>query len=184
MKIESFIRILAGGVVLIGVALTFFVSRWWLLLPAFAGANLIQSDFTGLCAPSLLFAKLGWLDGDGTIRWGARHRAPSPGEADAAVKSGVAVLVDVREPAEWTGGVAHPAALLPLSDLKGLRLSWSPFLEKHRGKRIYLYCRSGARSAMATTILKAEGIDAVNVGSLSGWIESGLPTREPRDAAA
>jgi hypothetical protein len=76
MKIESFIRVLAGSVVLLGVALAHFVSPWWLLLPVFAGLNLIQSAFTGFCPPSLLLGKLGWLDADGVIHWGGvKHRA-------------------------------------------------------------------------------------------------------------
>lgn len=74
MKIESFIRLLAGSVVLLGVALTHFVSPWWLLLPAFAGFNLLQSAFTGFCPPSLLLAKLGWLDAEGVIHWGGVKR--------------------------------------------------------------------------------------------------------------
>jgi len=72
LKIDSLIRLLAGSVVLIGTALTYFVSPWWLLLPAFAGVNLIQSVFTGFCPPSLLLAKLGWLDEAGIIHWGGR----------------------------------------------------------------------------------------------------------------
>lgn len=74
MKIDSFIRVLAGSVVLLGVTLTHFVSPWWLLLPAFAGLNLIQSAFTGFCPPSLLLAKLGWLDAEGVIHWGGVKR--------------------------------------------------------------------------------------------------------------
>ncbi|HRI81848.1 MAG: hypothetical protein RLZZ129_1764 [Verrucomicrobiota bacterium] len=72
MKIESLIRLLAGSVVLAGVLLTHFVSPWWLLLPAFAGLNLIQSVFTGFCPPSLLLRRLGWLDEAGVIHWGGR----------------------------------------------------------------------------------------------------------------
>jgi hypothetical protein len=70
MKIESLIRLLAGTVVLIGTALAWFVSPWWLLLPAFAGANLIQSVFTGFCPPTIILTKLGWLDDAGVIHWG------------------------------------------------------------------------------------------------------------------
>ena len=70
MKSESFIRILAGTVVLVGVVLSLAGSRWWLILPAFAGVNLIQSALTGFCPPTLLFSKLGWLDADGVIHWG------------------------------------------------------------------------------------------------------------------
>lgn len=72
MKIDNLIRLLAGTVVLTGTALAHFVSPWWLLLPAFAGANLIQSVFTGFCPPSLILRKLGWLDDTGTIHWGGQ----------------------------------------------------------------------------------------------------------------
>jgi hypothetical protein len=70
MKIESLIRLLAGTVTLVGVALTHFVSLWWLLLPTFVGLNLIQSVFTGFCPPSLILRGLGWLGDDGVIHWG------------------------------------------------------------------------------------------------------------------
>jgi hypothetical protein len=77
MKIENLIRILAGAMTLLGVALTHFVSPWWLLLPTFVGLNLIQSAFTGFCPPSLLLRKLGWLDDEGTIHWGGFRGARS-----------------------------------------------------------------------------------------------------------
>jgi len=73
MKSESVIRILAGTFVLVGVALTVLVNRWWLLLPAFVGANLIQSALTGFCPPTLLLRKIGWLDSDGIVHWGGRR---------------------------------------------------------------------------------------------------------------
>ena len=74
MKIDSFIRMLAGTVVLTGVALTYFVSPWWLLLPTFAGFNLLQSAFTGFCPPSIILGRLGWLDAEGVIHWGGSKR--------------------------------------------------------------------------------------------------------------
>ena len=72
MKIDSLIRLLAGTVTLVGVALAHFVSPWGLLIPAFVGLNLIQSVFTGFCPPSLLLRSLGWLDDDGIIHWGGQ----------------------------------------------------------------------------------------------------------------
>ncbi len=81
MKTEAFIRVLAGSFVLLGTALAAFVSPWWLLLPAFAGANLLQSAFTGFCPPTLLLRKLGWVDADDTIHWGGSARTTSPGSA-------------------------------------------------------------------------------------------------------
>ena len=73
MRIESFIRVLAGSVVLLSLALTLWVSQWWLLLTAFVGLNLIQSAFTGFCPPSLVLRKLGWLDDAGIIHCGGRR---------------------------------------------------------------------------------------------------------------
>lgn len=73
MKIESFVRLLAGSMTLLSVALAHFVSPWWLLLTCFVGANLIQSAFTGFCPPSLVLRKLSWLDDTGTIHWGGRR---------------------------------------------------------------------------------------------------------------
>jgi hypothetical protein len=61
MKKDSFVRVLAGSMVLISVALTFFVSPWWLLLTCFVAINLIQSAFTGFCLPEMLAVKLGWI---------------------------------------------------------------------------------------------------------------------------
>lgn len=73
MKIEALIRLLAGTVVLLGTLLAWRVSPWWLLLPAFAGLNLIQSVFTGFCPPTSLLRKAGWLDDSGVVHWGG-HR--------------------------------------------------------------------------------------------------------------
>ena len=59
MKIESCIRLLAGTLVLLSVALAHFVSSWWLLLAVFVGCNLIQSVFTGFCPAESILRKLG-----------------------------------------------------------------------------------------------------------------------------
>ena len=72
MKSESLVRALAGSLVLLGTLLAWRISPWWLLLPAFVGANLLQSAFTGFCPPTLVLGKLGWLDADGTVNWGRR----------------------------------------------------------------------------------------------------------------
>jgi hypothetical protein len=63
MKTESIIRILAGTLVLISLALAHFVNTWWLLLAAFVGVNLIQSAFTGFCPAEIILYKLGLGDG-------------------------------------------------------------------------------------------------------------------------
>lgn len=49
MTIENKIRLIAGSLVLLSVALAVLVSPWWLLFTAFVGANLVQSSITGWC---------------------------------------------------------------------------------------------------------------------------------------
>jgi hypothetical protein len=64
MKIENAIRVLAGSLVLISLALAHWVNPWWLLLAAFVGVNLIQSAFTGFCPAEIVLKKLGAGKGD------------------------------------------------------------------------------------------------------------------------
>jgi rhodanese-related sulfurtransferase len=100
--------------------------------------------------------------------------------AMAALKAGQAVLVDIREPVEWSAGVAKNAALLPFSDLRGPREKWRAFLEKNRGKQLLLYCHSGSRSGLAASLLRQEGRPAVNAGTLRDWDRAGWPICAPR----
>jgi len=74
MKIDSLIRLLAGAMILLSVALVYFVSPWWLLLTCFVGVNLIQSVLTGFCPPSFVLTKLGWIDANGIIHWGGQKK--------------------------------------------------------------------------------------------------------------
>lgn len=106
--------------------------------------------------------------------WRARPEI-LPEALHAALKAGTAVLVDVREPAEWTAGTARDAALLPLSDLRGDRRQWRAFLEQNRDKQLLLYCRSGSRSAAAAALLRREGFTARNAGSLAALDRAGWP---------
>ncbi len=101
-----------------------------------------------------------------------------PAEAARRVEQGTAILIDVREPAEWADtGVAAPAILLSLSDLRGDRTQWKSFLEQNSGKELILYCRSGNRSGIAAKILAAEGRPVANAGAFKHWQAAGLPVR-------
>jgi hypothetical protein len=59
MKTESYIRVLAGTLVLVSIGLAHLVNSWWLLLAAFVGVNLVQSVFTGFCPAEIILHKLG-----------------------------------------------------------------------------------------------------------------------------
>jgi hypothetical protein len=59
MMIENAVRIVAGTIVLVSLALGLLVSRYWFILTGFVGVNLIQSALTGFCPAALLFRKMG-----------------------------------------------------------------------------------------------------------------------------
>ena len=59
MTIDNAVMSFAGLVVLTGLALGWFVSPYWFLLSAFAGANLVQAGITGFCPAAMIFKKLG-----------------------------------------------------------------------------------------------------------------------------
>lgn len=100
-------------------------------------------------------------------------------EAQARLKAGTAVLVDVREQNEWRDGVAAGAALLPMSDFRGERRQWAGFLRNNKDKEIILYCASGMRSGSLAAALKREGYKVANLGGFGAWVGAGLPVRKP-----
>jgi hypothetical protein len=59
MKMEQFIRAIAGTFILISVGLGWFYSRYWYLFTAFVGLNLLQSAFTKWCLMEDILSKLG-----------------------------------------------------------------------------------------------------------------------------
>ena len=64
MNAERIVRIVAGGFVLLSLALgveasPLFVSKFFLLFTAFVGLNLFQSGFTQICPLNNILARLG-----------------------------------------------------------------------------------------------------------------------------
>jgi hypothetical protein len=64
MNIDRAVLSFAGFVVLLGLALGYYVSPDWYLLTAFAGLNMIQAAFTGFCPAAMVFKKLGLRSGN------------------------------------------------------------------------------------------------------------------------
>lgn len=64
MNVDRAVLVFAGVVVLAGSVLASLHSPWWLLLPAFAGLNLIQASFTGFCPAAIAFRRLGLKRGE------------------------------------------------------------------------------------------------------------------------
>ncbi|SIS59627.1 YgaP family membrane protein [Neptunomonas antarctica] len=59
MTVNSALRLMAGTVVLISLALGTYISQNWFYLTGFVGLNLLQSAFTGWCPAITIFNKLG-----------------------------------------------------------------------------------------------------------------------------
>jgi rhodanese-related sulfurtransferase len=79
--------------------------------------------------------------------------------------SGGAKLVDVRSPGEFGTGHLPGAVNVPVGDLGAKRK-----LLGAKDQPVVLYCASGARSAVARSVLKAQGFEKVfNLGSMSRW---------------
>ena len=62
MTVDRAVRAFAGVMVLVSVALTYWLSPWFVLLTLFVGANMIQSSFTGFCPAEMFFRKIGLKD--------------------------------------------------------------------------------------------------------------------------
>ena len=101
--------------------------------------------------------------------FGRQYTSIGPTEASSRVDRG-AVLLDVREPAEWRAGHAPKARHIPLSDLD------RRCKELPAGREIVTVWRSGNRSARAAGILAADGHTVLNLsGGMRAWSAAGLP---------
>jgi phage shock protein E len=108
----------------------------------------------------------------------AEHTTDTLESVKKAVAGGKAVLVDVREEAEWKDGHLKDARHIALSDLRA-----GVPLEKLKktvppGSTVYLHCASGKRCLAAADLLKKHGYD---VRPLKDGYESLLKNGFPQD---
>lgn len=108
-----------------------------------------------------------------TIRSIADKTSISPLDATLKINRDEAVVIDVREQAEYANGHIPNARHIPLGELDR-RL---PELEKLKDAPLILCCASGARSRTATAKLRKAGFDNVfNLkGGLTEWEKAGNP---------
>ncbi|MCT4369808.1 DUF2892 domain-containing protein [Yangia mangrovi] len=59
MTLDRAVMLFAGAMVLLSVALTVWVSPYWVWFTVFIGVNLMQSAVTGFCPAAIVFRKLG-----------------------------------------------------------------------------------------------------------------------------
>ncbi len=109
-------------------------------------------------------ATLNPMDGDYT-----------PREVAELLAQGELQLIDVRQRHEHEAGRIAGGRLIELADLPAHAHGID------RNRPVVLYCRSGARSAMATAALRQAGFQAHNMaGGMLDWDAAGLPI-EPDD---
>jgi hypothetical protein len=59
MSLDRSVLAFAGFMVLLSVAVTVWVSPYFMWFTVFIGLNLLQSSFTGFCPAASIFRKLG-----------------------------------------------------------------------------------------------------------------------------
>lgn len=97
-------------------------------------------------------------------------------EATTLINREDAVVIDVRELAEYAEGHILAARSLPLSQLERR----AGELDKLKAKPVILCCASGNRSASALRVFKEHGVERVyNLeGGYGAWMQAGLPVEK------
>jgi rhodanese-related sulfurtransferase len=81
-------------------------------------------------------------------------------------------IVDCREDWEWTAGRIEEAIHIPLNAI----MAGAERGRLDSSKPVYVVCRSGNRSELASVMLRARGFDAHNMeGGMERWEQLGLP---------
>ncbi|MDQ6964849.1 MAG: rhodanese-like domain-containing protein [Mariprofundales bacterium] len=81
------------------------------------------------------------------------------------------VMLDVRTQQEYDQGHIKGAVLIPVQSLSE-RIDEVP-----KDRQLYLYCRSGVRSARASRLLAQQGFTSVEnvIGGIEAWRDAGYP---------
>lgn len=87
-----------------------------------------------------------------------------------------ALLLDVREPAEYAKSHILGAKNVPLADLERRAAEF----DKHKAKPVIVHCDTGSRATRAAGILKGRGFASVFnlAGGFGAWQQAGLPVEK------
>ncbi len=97
-------------------------------------------------------------------------------EATRLMNQGSTLVLDVREPQEFSAGHLPKARNIPLKQLPQ-RVGE---IGKYKERAVIVTCRSGPRAGSATRLLKRAGFTAVYQlkGGLSAWEQASLPVEK------
>jgi rhodanese-related sulfurtransferase len=97
----------------------------------------------------------------------------TPQQAKTLLDSGDAILIDVREPAEYKAEHIKGSHLLPLGQCCPEKLPFSV------GKKVIVHCKAGKRGEKACVALAEKGREVYNIaGGLDAWSAAGLPVEK------
>lgn len=111
-----------------------------------------------------------------TFRRPGGANALSPTQATLLINREDAVVIDVREPAEYAAGHLPDSRNIPV----GLLLDRIGEIEKFKDSPLILLCQSGVRSAGACPKLAKLGFTKVHNldGGIEAWVQAGLPIKK------
>lgn len=120
----------------------------------------------------------GWFGADAITSWIWREgELPSVPQVQASELAAMergdgVVVVDVRNDDEWDDARIAGATHVPLGRL----VERYERLPVHGARRVIVQCQSGARSAIAASVLRARGVNAESLkGGISEWQRDGNP---------
>ena len=87
------------------------------------------------------------------------HTTESLESVKKAVQSGKAILLDVREQAEWDNGHLKDAKFLPTSEITKSKGEAFFKLGLDKKQVVYTHCGAGGRALRIATMLKEKGYD-------------------------
>ena len=107
------------------------------------------------------------------VRRGASGASVSTLQATLLINQQNALVLDVRDAAEYENGHLLNARNIPLGELEPR----AGELEKHKGKPVIVVCDDGNRSGKAATALRKQGFEQVFTlsGGIRAWRQAGLP---------
>lgn len=110
------------------------------------------------------------------VRRGAGGPSVTTLEATQLINRQDALVLDVREQAEFAQSHILNARWLPLSQLEAR----AGEIEKFKDKPLIVYCASGSRSSAAASALTKRGFSkVVNLaGGFVAWQQAGLPVQK------
>ncbi|MGQ0443360.1 MAG: rhodanese-like domain-containing protein [Methylophilaceae bacterium] len=97
----------------------------------------------------------------------------SPTEAVVLMNRSKALVLDVRDEAEFTSGHIQGAKHIPVAELANRMKE----LEKVKGKPIIVHCQQGMRAKKACALLQGQQFTQIHhlQGGLNGWLEAKMP---------